>query len=118
MRKKIVILGHFGGTETFLDGQTIKTKIFYEELSAIPDWKIFRIDTYYKKKNPAKLILSTLWHLSTKKDVIVLLSRNGRKFFFPILNFFARVRNIRIYHSLIGAELGKQTQDNPKFVKQ
>ena len=117
MRKKIVILGHFGGKETFLDGQTIKTKIFYEELSAIPDWEIFRIDTYEKKKNPVKLILSTLWHLSTKKDVVVLLSRNGRKFFFPILYYFAKVRKIRIYHSLIGAELGKQTQDNPKFVQ-
>ena len=30
--KKIAIIGHFGGNENILDGQTIKTKILYDEL--------------------------------------------------------------------------------------
>ena len=30
--KKIAIIGHFGGSENLLDGQTIKTKILYDEL--------------------------------------------------------------------------------------
>ena len=115
-RRKIAILGHFGGKETFLDGQTIKTKIYYEELRKKTDWDIACIDTYYKRKNPVKLLLQLLWNLSTRKHIVVLLSRNGRRFFFPILSFFAKVRKVRVYHSLIGAELGKQTQDDPRFV--
>lgn len=117
MKRKIAILGHFGGKENFLDGQTVKTKIFYEELSTKTDWNIACIDTYYKDKNPLKLVLHTLWVLMTRKDVIVLLSRNGRRFFFPLLSFFAKLRGVRVYHSLIGAELGKQTQSDPRFVK-
>ena len=31
--RKIGIIGHFGGKENILDGQTIKTKILHEELS-------------------------------------------------------------------------------------
>ena len=31
-KKTVGIIGHFGGKKVFLDGQTIKTKILYEEL--------------------------------------------------------------------------------------
>lgn len=31
MAKKIAIIGHFGGNETFLDGQTVKTKVLCAE---------------------------------------------------------------------------------------
>ena len=30
--KEIAIIGHFGGNEEILDGQTVKTKILYNEL--------------------------------------------------------------------------------------
>ena len=31
-KNKLGIIGHFGGNKKFLDGQTVKTKILYEEL--------------------------------------------------------------------------------------
>ena len=48
--RKIGIIGHFGGKENILDGQTIKTKILYNELDEATNWKIIKVDTYYKKK--------------------------------------------------------------------
>ena len=38
--KRIAIVGHFGGKKDFLDGQTIKTKVLYNELQSVTDWKI------------------------------------------------------------------------------
>ena len=58
--KKIGIIGHFGGTKNILDGQTIKTKILYDELSNATNWKIVKVDTYYKKKNPIKLFFNMM----------------------------------------------------------
>ena len=63
-RKTIGIIGHFGGKENILDGQTIKTKILYEELSNATDWKIQKVDTYYKSRNPIKLLFDTFKSVS------------------------------------------------------
>ena len=117
MKKKIAILGHFGGNNDFLDGQTVKTKILYNELKEKTDWSIQKIDTYWKRKNPVKLIIYTLSALIAKKDIIVLLSINGMKMFFPILYIFSKIWNVRVYHDVIGGNLDKYVEQYPKFKK-
>ena len=89
--RKIAIIGHFGGKENFSDGQTIKTKILYEELAKATEWKIKKVDTYYKRKNPIKLLFQTLAAGLTCKDIVVLLSGNGMRVFFPILYAFTKI---------------------------
>lgn len=115
--RKIGIIGHFGGNANILDGQTIKTKILYEELSKETDWEIIKVDTYYKKKNPAKLFIDTFRCLFRTKDIMVLLSGNGMKFYFPILNFFAQIFHTNIYHDVIGGNLDIYVSKYPKFKK-
>lgn len=115
--KKIGIIGHFGGKENILDGQTIKTKILHEELSKAIDWEIMKVDTYYKKKNPVKLLIDTFKCLFSTKDIIVLLSGNGMKFYFPILSFFAQKFHTNIYHDVIGGNLDVYVSKYPKFKK-
>ncbi len=117
MRKRIAIIGHFGGSEEFFDGQTVKTKILFDELCHNTDWNIQKIDTYLKKKKPVALLLKTLLALVSRKDVIVLLSGNGMKFYFPILSFFAKFWRVRVFHDVIGGNLDKYTQKYPKFKK-
>lgn len=117
MKRKIGIIGHFGGKENILDGQTIKTKILHEELSKATDWKIIKVDTYYKKKNPIKLLIDTFKCLFSTKDIIVLLSGNGMKFYFPILSFFSQKFHINIYHDVIGGNLDVYISKYPKFKK-
>lgn len=116
-KKRISIIGHFGGKETLLDGQTVKTKILYKELSAYTDWHIWKVDTYYRHKAPWKLAWQLLIALIATKDIIVITSQNGRRFFFPILYCFAKVFGTRIYHDVIGAKLAKYTVEYPSFRK-
>ena len=116
-KNKIAIIGHFGGKENFYDGQTIKTKILYEELAKATDWKIKKVDTYYKRKNPLKLLIQTLAAGFTCKDIVVLLSKNGMRVFFPILYAFTKIFKTRVYHSLIGGNLANYVKKYPKFKK-
>ena len=115
--KKIGIIGHFGGKKNFLDGQTVKTKVLYDELKKATSWEIIKVDTYYKKSNPIKLIYDTFFCLISVKDVIVLLSGNGMKFYFPLLYFFSIFFHIKVYHNVIGGNLDKYVLNNLKFKK-
>ena len=114
-KKTVGIIGHFGGKKVFLDGQTIKTKILYEELRNATDWELFKVDTYYKKERPLGLLLRTLRCLFRTRDVIILLSGNGMKLYFPLLFFFSKHFHTRVYHDVIGGNLDSYVRDNPKF---
>ena len=103
----IAIIGHFGGKENILDGQTVKTKILYDELSDVTEWNIQKVDTYYKNKKPIKLLIDTIICLLKNKHVIVLLSRNGMRFYFPLLCFFSKIFGTKVYHDVIGGSLDK-----------
>lgn len=116
-KRKLAIIGHFGGKESLLDGQTVKTKILYEELSKATDWKIIKVDTYYKNRKPVILMLNTLGVLLSTRDVIVLLSGNGMKFYFPLLYVFSKVFHTRVYHDVIGGNLDSYVEKIPKFRK-
>ena len=115
--KKIAIIGHFGGNENILDGQTIKTKTLYDELTAATSWKIRKVDTYYKSRNPIKLLIDTISALFATRDVIVLLSGNGMRFYFPILYAASRALKTRVYHDVIGGNLDQYVEKYPKFRK-
>ena len=114
--KMVTIIGHFGGKKEFLDGQTVKTKILYEELNKNTKWKIMKVDTYYKKR-PIKLAIQTLNAVAKSKDVIILLSGNGMKLYFPLLYFCSKIFNKNIYHDVIGGNLDYYIQKYPKYVK-
>ncbi len=115
--KKISIIGHFGGKENILDGQTIKTKILYDELKKSTNWDIKIVDTYYKRRNPFKLLKDTLISIITTDDIIILLSRNGMKIFFPLLSFVARILHKKIYHDVIGGNLDVYVNKYPNYRK-
>lgn len=115
--KNVAIIGHFGGKEAFMDGQTVKTKILYEELRRSTQWNIQKVDTYYKRKNPIKLIWDTLRCLVTCRDVIVLLSGNGMRLYFPVLAAMSGLFGLRVYHDVIGGNLDTYVDRYPKFRK-
>ena len=113
--KKIAIIGHFGGEENFLDGQTVKTKILYSELKKKTDYKIYTVDTYYNKKSKLRLFFQLIKSICNCRDIFVLLSCNGMKKFFPLLSFLSNVFKVKIYHDVIGGNLDKYIKTNPKF---
>ena len=112
--KKIGILGHFGGKEEFFDGQTVKTKILYDELLKTGSFKIYRADTYYVRKNPLKFVYQTVRCLVVCESVIVLLSMPGRKIIFPFLYLWKKFFKIRLYNDVIGNNLAKYATNEKK----
>ncbi len=113
--RKVGIIGHFGGKETFLDGQTVKTKILHTELQNATDWNIRVVDTYYRSKNPVKLLWDTLACLCSCKDVFILLSGNGMRLYFPLMSLWARLFGTRVYHDVIGGNLAGYVDKYPKY---
>lgn len=116
-KKKIAIIGHFGGREYFTDGQTVKTKILWDELSLATDRRLYRVDTYDRRHRPLRLLFRSLWAFLTAGDIVVLLSRNGMRMYFPILSFLSRVFGKRVYHDVIGGNLDASVTKYPKFKK-
>lgn len=116
--KRIAIIGHFGGDRNdCLDGQTVKTRILYQELISNTDWNIQKIDTYYKKKHPLYLINAIVRAVLFRKDLIVLLSINGMRFLFPLLFFLTKFFRIKVFHDVIGGNLHLYVNQYPCFKK-
>lgn len=104
---RVAIVGHFGGHEQFMDGQTVKTLTLYHALKKNTAWKIVKVDTYYKKKSPVLLLLKSIYAFITCRHIIVLLSDKGRRFYFPVLVFFKRFLRKHIWHDVVGGDLAQ-----------
>lgn len=107
-------VGIIGSVCDKLDGQTIKTKILYEELQKKTDWEFYIANTYYKTKNPLKLLWQTVRLLLRCKDVFVLVSQNGAKIYFPMLYVAGKVFKTRVYHDVIGGSPEDFVQNDPR----
>lgn len=114
--KKIGVVGHFGGTEAFFDGQTVKTKNL-EAMLVENGLETYRVDTYYFKKNPIFLLLKTLKCLFTCKNIVILLSVNGMNFYLPFLHYVNKIFHRNIFHDIIGSELLEMVKNKPRLVK-
>ncbi len=117
MKKKIGIIGHFGGGHNFLDGQTVKTKVLYEELKNRGYSNIFCVDTYYNKTNKLRLMWDALRCVFSCDIIIFLLSSPGLKIFMPILYVAKKVFKRRVFHDVIGGNLAEKVKSNPKIKK-
>ena len=115
--KKIAVIGHFGGKEEFYDGQTIKTKVLCSEIQNATGWKIKKVDTYYKSSKPIRLLIKSIWTLLTTRRVIVLLSGNGMKFYFPILSLFSKLWRTKVFHDVVGGDITEIISRNPDFIR-
>ena len=115
--KKIGIIGHFGGNEVFLDGQTVKTKNLKLLLEDYSGFSTYCVDTYLVRKHKFLLLFKSLLCLFKCKNIVILLSENGMNFFLP---FFYRLNKLfrrHIFHDIIGSEITVMVKKNQKLVK-
>lgn len=116
--KRIGIIGHFGAKHEFLDGQTVRTKIMTEELkNHFPDREFVYVDTYNYRKRPFQVAISTIMCIFRCKKIIIILSRNGCRFFYPLLYYCKKLFGTKIYNNLIGGGNEKLFVQNPKHIK-
>ena len=115
MRKtKLLIIGNFGGNNQLNDGQTIKTKILYNELKKNTDWDIFKVDTFYRKRF-IFIFFKSIWYSLKSKNIIILVSKNGMKLFFPLLYIFTIIFKVHVYHDVIGGNLSKYVRQHRMY---
>lgn len=115
---RIGIIGHFGGTEIFTDGQTVKVKSLYNGLeNALPQSiKIDIVDTYYLKHNKIKLFNDFMKCLIFDGSIIFLPATNGRKILFKLMYIIQHFFHKNVYHDCIGGALVKELKKNPKWI--
>lgn len=114
--KKITLIGHLAFERDMFDGQTVKTRTVYAGLKARLGNNIITIDTYEKSK-PVSLFFKTLKCLHDSNKIIIMLSRNGLRFFLPILYLFVRLHRGEVYHCVIGGNDEELLRKNPRWVK-
>lgn len=116
MGKKVGLIGHFGGGKEFLDGQTVKTKILYQELKD-RGIDICCVDTYYNNTNKAKLLLDSIKAILRCKTIIILLSGNGMKIYFPMMYWAKKLLGRKVFHDVIGGNLADKIEQNKNYRK-
>lgn len=115
---KIGIIGHFAFGYQLLDGQTVKTKTLYTSLKQDLIFKeVKTVDTFNWRKNILKLIIKTLNILANCSNIIILLSQNGMRVFFPLLYFLNTIFHKRIHHVVIGGNLPELIIKNKNWIK-
>ncbi len=103
MPMTIGIIGRVAEGSDLCDGQTVKTRVLADELSRrYPDAQLIIADTYNYKRHFIGLI-SKIEQCLRKSDVIfILLSRNGRRVIFPIVDVLNRIYHKPVFHDVIG----------------
>lgn len=116
---KIGIIGRVDPNCTMSDGQTVKTRTVWKMLCGrYGDGNIVVVDTLNYKKEPFRVALEYRRCMKECEDVVVLLSRNGRKLFFPLLAKQAANNGKRIYHNLIGGSLADSVRSDTRLASQ
>ena len=104
--KKIGVVGHFGGTEAFFDGQTVKTKNLYNALlEEFGEENINVVDTYYFRKNPLTFLFKALKLFFFSKNVIMLPDSNGVRIFVPLYYLLNLCLNKKLHYVVVGGWL-------------
>lgn len=115
--RKLQTIGVIGRvTRELVDGQTVKTRILVEELKkAYPDCRIQMAETGNYKANPLRLLVQLVKCVRESDVIFVLLSRNGVRVIFPILDALNRIYKKPIVHDCIGGTQDRFLAENPKM---
>lgn len=109
----VFILGHLGNFQNPCDGQTIKTVSLYYALKESRMLGISCVDTYQIKISKTSFLLTLLKQMLVTKNCIVMLSKKGRFFLFPLLWIYITFLNGRVFHYVVGGRLEDEYLNSP-----
>ena len=114
---KIGLIGRIDSERRLYDGQTVKTRMMYRLLCDIyGESSIVTVDTYDYKHRAFAVMRDYVRCLRECDRLVVLLSMNGRRAFFPLLSFASKHLGKKVYHNLIGGWLASNLEKYPKWV--
>ena len=116
---KYGIIGRTAEGTDLCDGQTIKTRVLVEELKRMdPGSRILVADTYNYKKRAFEVFSEIITVLKNSDAVFILLSRNGMRVIFPIVNNLNVLFKKPILHNCIGGSLDELVKRYPSLLRQ
>lgn len=119
MAYRIGICGHFGGDQTFLDGQTVKTKILCRALmEKFGDDAVFAADTHGYQRHPLRLYRKLRQMARTCDDILLLPAQNGVRVLLPLLTSLCRKRQCALHYVVIGGWLPKLLRTHDRLLRQ
>ncbi len=117
MAKRIGIIGHFGGNERHLDGQTVKTKTLYDELAKVGLANMVVVDTWLNNSNKPKLLADALKCIACCEKIVLIVSRGGLGVFLPMLYWAKKVLGREVYLDVIGGNTAELIEKNPAWLR-
>ena len=118
MKRKIGIIGRIADGVDLFDGQTVKTRNLKDILSDInQNSELYVVDTYNYQKNIFSVMFKSLLCLMKCDKIVLSISINGRKVFFPFFYYVNKIFKRDIYHSLIGGRLASNIEKYPSWKK-
>lgn len=119
LMKKVCVIGHFGGTKTLLNGQTVKTKIVTGELKRqLGENEVMTIDTCGGAKALLKCFILSGKALKEYENAVMFPAHNGVRFFAPVLLFWNMLFHRKLHYVVIGGWLPKLLADKPALKRQ
>lgn len=117
--KKIGICGVYGDGPDFSGGQSVKVKTMITMLSDYYGSDNIRTaNTAGWRKHPIRM-LTSCFRLARECDGIVILpAHNGLKVFLPLFLFLRKMRQFKLFYSVIGGWLASQAAENSKLITQ
>lgn len=110
--KKVCVIGCFADHLNLLNGQTVKTKIVYKEMNETFGCnEVMKIDTYGGIKTLFKTPLIILQALQNCENIIILPAENGLRVIVPLLVYFNKLFNRKLFYDVIGGWL-------PEFLRE
>lgn len=112
----VCVVGNFGDTESLADGQRIKTIELYRALvKQYGEQQVTKVNLHGKSK--LRLTGELLVSLMRCRNLIVLVSKNGRKTVIPLLVMMNTLFRRRIWHALIASTTHETLEQFPRLVK-
>lgn len=112
------LIGSLLDSSRSADGQTIKTKILYDELlnkGLFDKLEFLNLADY--KRNKIRLLLKVI-HAYIHSDCIIFsVSRNGMRILYPFFYSLSHIWKRHIIQVVIGGGLPQRTADHPKWVR-
>lgn len=116
--KKVGVCGHFGFGKVMLNGQTIKTKILYDELvKQYGEKSVLSLDTHGWQSNPFKLLYKCIILVRSCENIIMLPASNGVKLFAPLFVILKRFFNTELHYMVIGGWLPELLNNNKRLIQ-
>lgn len=117
---KIGICGHFGGGHTFLDGQTVKTKIVTDELKKqFGENEVLAVDTYGGIKTIWRHMFGLIHLTKCCKNILIFPAHNSLRIYVPLLSFLQKFfRSKKFHYIVIGGWLADFLKKRPILTAQ